>query len=268
MVQSSDIRIAISTNSLGKSAAGHGIHRKMEAARAHGFDGVEVAWECLEAHATSGAFSGEPSHAERLRAAARDVVKKADSLSLEIIAVNPFGFYDSLADPEDIEARLKEAELWCQVCNILRASIFQQMRDILALVNLPNVRFCMDTFHIAAKEAGDPFNASSPVRPDASQRLKQSLEELKRTVKAGDIGYFQLSDATVADPEQKGYPMRDLKQPPFMTQSRNCRIFPCEPQHGGTLPALDVAKAIFDIGYRGWVSMEVFHLELWKPSPS
>jgi Sugar phosphate isomerases/epimerases len=146
----------------------------------------------------------------------------------------------------------------------IHINTWQQIRDIIKLVNLPNVRHCLDTFHIAAKEAGDPFNSAAPVRPDGMSRLQNSLREMQRTLKASDIAYLQLSDATVADPEQKGYPRRDLKQPPFMTQSRNCRIFPCEPAHfGGTLPLLDVAKTVFDMGYRGWVSMEVFHTDLW-----
>ncbi|RFU26074.1 hypothetical protein B7463_g10262, partial [Scytalidium lignicola] len=308
-------KIAIATNSLGKSAAGHNIIRKLQAAKAHGFDGVEVAIECLEAHAAS--FVRETSRANRLRAAATDVFLNATTLSLEIIALNPFGAYDGLIDPLEIEARLEEAELWMQLCMLMRVSIFQipsciypmpeakitsdynkiadnlrrlgrlaqkyglvvayeatawgihidtwqQTRDIITLTGLPNVRYCLDTFHIAAKEAGDPFNAISPVRTDGLHRLRKSMDEMKRTVKASDIGYLQLSDASVADPEQKGYPIQDINQPPFMTQSRNCRMFPCEPpRYGGTLPALEVAKTIFEMGYTGWVSMEVFNTDLW-----
>lgn len=125
MAQSSEPRVAICTNSLGKSASGHGILRKLEAARAHGFDGVEVAWECLEAYANEAKSAEGLSRSARLRAAAREVVKKADSLTLEIIAVNPFKDYDSLADAEDVKAGLKEAELWCQICNIFGARILQ-----------------------------------------------------------------------------------------------------------------------------------------------
>lgn len=146
---------------------------------------------------------------------------------------------------------------------------WQQSRDVVTLVDLPNVRLCLDTFHVAAKEAGDPFNKTSPVRPDGMRNLKESLAEMSRTIGPSDIGYFQLSDATVVDPDQKDYPRRDLNQPPFMTQSRNCRIFPCEPpQYGGILPAMAVAKTVFDTGYRGWVSMEVFHTNMWKNDPS
>lgn len=145
---------------------------------------------------------------------------------------------------------------------------WQQVQRILELVSLPNVGHCLDTFHIATREAGDPFNSKSPIRPNGLPALQASLDELKRTVDPNNIVYLQLSDATVADPKQMGYPRQDLAQPPFMTQSRNCRIYPCEAQHGGCLPVVDVAKTVFDLGYRGWVSMEVFHTDMWEARAS
>lgn len=145
---------------------------------------------------------------------------------------------------------------------------WQQTRDIAAMTGLSNIRLCFDTFHIAAKEAGDPFNSAHPTLPDGHRKLKDSLDEMALTVKPNDIAYLQLSDATVADLQQNGYPAPDVAQPPFMTQSRNCRIFPCEPELGGTLPALDVAKRVFDMNYRGWVSMEAFNIDLWDKRAS
>lgn len=146
----------------------------------------------------------------------------------------------------------------------IHLNTWQQIHEIIRLVDLPNVQHCLDTFHISAKEAGDPFCAQAPIRPGGLESLHGSLDKMKRTVTPNQIAYLQLSDATVADPSQKGYPRRDLKQPPYMTQSRNCRIFPCESQNGGVLPAIEVAQAVFDLGYTGWVSMEVFHTDLWK----
>lgn len=141
---------------------------------------------------------------------------------------------------------------------------WQQVHEILRHVELANVRHCLDTFHISAVAAGDPFNTTSPIRPDGIARLQSSLSEMRQNLKARDIGYFQLSDAVAADEQQKNYPVRDLKQPPFMTQSRNCRVFPGE----GVLPVMPVAKAVFETGYRGWVSMEVFHPDFWKQDKS
>jgi 4-hydroxyphenylpyruvate dioxygenase len=119
----STIKVAIATNSLGKSAAGHTIHRKLQAAKAHGFDGLEVAFECLEAHAAT--YILHQSRNDRLLAAAGDVFKLATSLGLELIALNPFGAYDGLKDPHDVEIRLQEAELWCQLCQVMHIRIFQ-----------------------------------------------------------------------------------------------------------------------------------------------
>lgn len=150
----------------------------------------------------------------------------------------------------------------------IHKNTWQHIQEILDLANLPNVGHCLDTFHIASKEAGDPFNVNSPIRLDGLKRLRHSLEELKRTVDPSRIVYLQLSDATVADPKQRGYPRKDLNQPKFMTQSRNCRIFPCEENYGGTLPAVLVAKTILDMGYSGWVSMEVFHTDMFDTRSS
>ncbi|KAJ5225309.1 hypothetical protein N7468_006534 [Penicillium chermesinum] len=315
----SAIKVAIASNSMGKSVAGHTIERKLEAAKAHGFDGVEVAFECVEANATQ--FNTMATRDDRLRASAADIYEKAQSLDLKLIALNPFRDFDGLRNPRQANARLQEADLWCQLCQIMHIPIiqvptalypleeskvttdvcviatnmrklgrlaekydlkigyeapswgihkstWQEIQEILARVNLPNVGHCLDTFHIASKEAGDPFNASSPIRGSGFDDLYRSLDELKRTVSPEDIVYLQLSDATTADQEQKGYPNTDLDQPAYMTQSRNCRVFPCEERLGGSLPVMEVAKAVFDMGYTGWVSMEVFHKDMFHEGNS
>jgi 4-hydroxyphenylpyruvate dioxygenase len=130
----STIKVAIATNSLGKSAAGHTIHRKLEAAKYHRFDGVEVAFECLDAHAAT--FTSLATRSEKLRAAASDVYSKADSISLSLIALNPFRDYDGLKSTQEVDARLQEAELWCQLCQIMRIPIFQ----VSSLHDLSNIQ--------------------------------------------------------------------------------------------------------------------------------
>lgn len=119
------VRIAIATNALGKSAAGHNIDSKLAAAKRHGFDGVELAFECLESHVSTAGFAENGTREAQLRAAARDIRAKASALSLEIIALNPLGSFDGLADKDDIESRLQEAKLWLQLCQILQAPILQ-----------------------------------------------------------------------------------------------------------------------------------------------
>lgn len=115
--------VAVASNSLGKSAAGHTIFHKLKVAKSHGFDGCEVAFECLDAHAAT--FVSLETRAARLREAARDVYKRASSLCLSLIALNPFGAYDGLKDPDEVDSRLEEAELWCQLCQIMHIPIFQ-----------------------------------------------------------------------------------------------------------------------------------------------
>lgn len=118
----SSIKVAIASNSLGKSASGHTLFHKLESAKAHGFDGMEVAMECLEAHASC---FPQSCRASRLRAAATDVERKAQELSLSLVALNPFGAYDGLLDPIEIESGLEEAELWCDLCRLMQIPIFQ-----------------------------------------------------------------------------------------------------------------------------------------------
>lgn len=51
-----------------------------------------------------------------------------------------------------------------------------------------------------------------------------------------------------------------------MSWSRNARLFPCETERGGYLPVGDFAKVLFeDLGYRGWVSMEIFSRTMCEP---
>ena len=119
------IRVAIATNSMGKPQGGHTLPAKLEAAKRHGFEGVELAFECLEKHANSEPFVANSSRADRLRAAAKDVHKRATTLSLEIIAMMPFMSYDGLADANDVNERLEEAELWLQLLDILHIPIMQ-----------------------------------------------------------------------------------------------------------------------------------------------
>lgn len=119
------IRVAIATNAMGKSAAGHDILTKTKAAKIHGFDGIEVAFECLEAHALSMNFNHLAIRSEKLKASAHEVHRLTKDLSLEIVSLQPFGFFDALTESHDIETRLQEAELWLQLCDIMEAPILQ-----------------------------------------------------------------------------------------------------------------------------------------------
>jgi 4-hydroxyphenylpyruvate dioxygenase len=125
MAEPAGIRLAVCTNSLGKTQAGHTIDVKLKAAKRHGFEGVEVAMECLELHAGSPQFGVYGSRPDRLKAAAKDIRGMASALSLEIIALNPLGGLDALVNVEDQEERFIEADLWLQLTQLLDTPILQ-----------------------------------------------------------------------------------------------------------------------------------------------
>lgn len=149
---------------------------------------------------------------------------------------------------------------------------WQQCHDILRLAdNHPNFRLVIDTYHIGALAVGEE-NTCLAQRDGGFESLRCTMEELRQRLEPSDIAYLQLSD--IAPPEDdvstvssrtnisSALPPPDPLQPQLMTQSRNRRIFPCE---GGTLPVLEMAKTVLvDVGFRGWVSMEVFHEDHWK----
>lgn len=125
-------KIAIATNALGKSVAGHTIPRKLQAAHDAGFEGIEVAIECVEAHANI--FSSQYStRADRMRAAAEDIYSRATALCLTVIALCPFAGYDALNSEAAVEERLVEADLWLQLCCIMKAPILQVWRLLIEI---------------------------------------------------------------------------------------------------------------------------------------
>ncbi|KAM0746566.1 xylose isomerase-like protein [Meredithblackwellia eburnea MCA 4105] len=152
-----------------------------------------------------------------------------------------------------------EAPAWAHA-----AKTWEEIDVLIKTINRPNVKHCLDTFHIGIFYAGD---ARSPetnyLLPGFEAKLVPSLQRLRDTLKPEDIAYFQLSDACPIDYKQVGYPNVDLSQPDLLTWSRNGRPFPFETDHGALLQnsVVDISKAVFATGFRGWVSMEVFHAE-------
>lgn len=316
-------KIAIASLNLGRASAGHKLRAKFEAAATAGFEGIELAYDCLLHHAKSLSTQAsirdwEHSEADALRLAAKDARKIADELKLDIMALEPLMGYDGIID---WQPKFAQGVLWIELCKILGAKIlqlptctypvkpeeintspshiasnvqrladacldsgitlayeatawgmtattWQKIQNVIFLADRPNVKHCLDTYHIAAIVSG---HVNSPqtgfLKKNSTQLIKNDMGELKKCIKKGDIGYFQLSDAQGVDLEQKGYPLVDLNQPDNMTWSRNCRNYPME---DGVLqvPVLEICKAVFAIGYRGWVSLETFHAELYDQSPS
>lgn len=75
------------------------------------------------------------------------------------------------------------------------------------------------------------------------------------------IFYIQLSDAARMDPPlSPTHPFYDESMPWHMQWSRNARLFPCEPELGGYLPIGQIVQMwLEEMGWRGWVSMELFN---------
>jgi 4-hydroxyphenylpyruvate dioxygenase len=138
--------------------------------------------------------------------------------------------------------------------------------DVVMKVDRPNFGCCLDTFNIAGRVWADPAAEASTVE-DADARLKASMEHLVKTVDVNKVFYVQVVDAErMSPPLTRGHPFYGQEQPARMSWSRNARLFMYEQEKGGYLPVEDVARAILvDLGYKGWVSMELFSRTMAEP---
>ena len=129
--------------------------------------------------------------------------------------------------------------------------------DIVEKVDRPNFGMCLDTYNIAGRVYGDPAAASGKT-PNADEDMRKTLEELVKKVDVKKIFYIQVVDAEkMRNPLVEGHAFYAADQPARMSWSRNARLFAFE--EGGYLPVLDGARAIIEgLGYKGWVSMELF----------
>jgi 4-hydroxyphenylpyruvate dioxygenase len=145
--------------------------------------------------------------------------------------------------------------------------LWEQSWEIVKAVDRTNVGLCLDTFHIAGRVWADP-EVESGQNTDGDEALKESLSRLVKEVRVEKVLYIQLSDAErLSKPLIEGHEYYDASMPSRMTWSRNARLFPFEEEHGGYMPIVPIAKAIVnDLGYRGWVSMEMFSRYLMDES--
>ncbi|CAI7638773.1 unnamed protein product [Penicillium glandicola] len=138
-------------------------------------------------------------------------------------------------------------------------STWESALSIVQRVNRANFGLCLDTFHEGTRLWGD--NASSNgLQMDAEVRLRDSLRRFVRDCPRDKVFYVQLSDAERFDPP---YSLTHAWALPGeakeFTWSKHARPFPLEVEFGAYLPVVEIAKAwILDIGFEGWISMEVF----------
>lgn len=144
---------------------------------------------------------------------------------------------------------------------------WEQCWDIVQKVDRTNFGICLDTFNILGRIYADP-TSSSGKNLNAEQVVKTSIQRLVQQIKPHKekIFFIQVVDAErLSSPLQPGHPFWKEEQPARMSWSRNCRLFYGESERGAYLPVKEVVEAIIkDIGYEGWVSMELFNRVMEK----
>ncbi|CAI9634347.1 unnamed protein product [Alternaria burnsii] len=134
--------------------------------------------------------------------------------------------------------------------------------DVVQRVDRPNFGICLDSFNILGRIYADPTSETGKVT-GADQEVRESIQRLVTQIKPHKekIFFIQIVDAErLEQPLRPGHPFYNAEQPARMSWSRNCRLFYGESSRGAYLPVKDVAHAIIkDIGFDGWVSMELFN---------
>lgn len=141
--------------------------------------------------------------------------------------------------------------------------------EVVCEVNRPNFGLCLDSYNIAGRVYADPASPSGRT-PNAAADMGASLDRMRKAnIDPAKIFYVQLVDGErLSAPLDEKHPFHVAGQKPRMSWSRNGRLFPFEESRGGYLPILDIARVLFDdIGFRGWVSLELFNRSLADPDP-
>lgn len=140
--------------------------------------------------------------------------------------------------------------------------------EVVQRVDRPNFGICLDTFNLAGRVYADPAVRGGKVA-NADASLKASLALLLATIDVQKVFYIQVVDAERLErPLVKGHEWHVSGQPSRMSWSRNARLFAFEEDRGGYLPILEVARAFFDLGFEGWVSLELFSRTTADPNPN
>lgn len=310
-------RLGIATMSLGRAWV-HQLSTKLDAAAAHGIEGVEIFYEDLEYLAQD--LPGGLTDDNRLTAA-KQIRKMCDDRNLEIICLQPLMHYEGLVDRREHERMIQKLKLFFLIVKELRTDIVQipssfldkgttgdedtlladlvevaemglqespvvrftyenlcwgkhvstieQAWSLVAKVDRPNFGICLDTFNILGRAWADPAVPSGKVE-NADAVLKQVIDWIKQNIDVKKIFYIEVEDAErLQKPLTTDHPFHAEGQVPRMSWSRNARLFPFE--QSGYLPIIPLLKAITDddgLGYKGWISLEVFSRTLAQPEPT
>ena len=141
---------------------------------------------------------------------------------------------------------------------------WEQSWDAVKRANRPNLGICLDTFNICGKVWADPQHRTGVAKllPDA--RLKRSLDFLKTIVPLEKIFIVQIADAEKLEELMiKGQNKFWVDgHSPLMSWSRNYRLFYGETEKGAYMPVNQVLQTVLEMGYKGWISHEVFNRSL------
>jgi 4-hydroxyphenylpyruvate dioxygenase len=139
---------------------------------------------------------------------------------------------------------------------------------VVKAVDRDNFGLCLDTFNITGRSWADPASPTGKIE-NADAAFKESMARMAREIDPKKVFYVQVVDAErLAKPLDTTHEFHVDGQKPRMSWSRNCRLFICEEDRGGYLPVVQCLKAICDpkekggLGYKGWVSMELFNRSL------
>jgi 4-hydroxyphenylpyruvate dioxygenase len=117
---------AIASMSLGRAWV-HDIEKKIKAASASGFKGLEIFYEDLEYLTYPSALSPDaptPSPAQLLNAAKR-IRQLCDDNNLTIIGLQPFLFYEGLRDRQQHDRLIEKLHVWFDIVDILGTDMIQ-----------------------------------------------------------------------------------------------------------------------------------------------
>ena len=147
-------------------------------------------------------------------------------------------------------------------------SKWQESYDVVKRVDRINFGLCLDTFNMATRDYAEPA-LSSGGEAGASLSMDESLRALVTTVDVSRIFLVQAADGAYSQiAMHDGHLHSEPALPQYLSWSRNHRIFCAETEHGASLPAMKILKAIFvDLGYRGWLSHELFNKQLSEADP-
>jgi 4-hydroxyphenylpyruvate dioxygenase len=136
--------------------------------------------------------------------------------------------------------------------------------DLVEKVDRENFGICLDTFNIAGRVYADPASPSGKT-PNAEADMRSTLKLMSERVDIKKVFYIQVVDAEkMRAPLVEGHAFYAADQPSRMSWSRNARLFAFE--EGGYLPVMNILKTILvDLGYTGWVSMELFSRTMSDP---